>query len=78
MEIYLKKLLFKASHRGTKEMDIILGNFAKTNLEIMDIDNLKLFEELLELPDPDLYKWFSSEDSNIPKKFLNLVKEISN
>ena len=44
----------------------------------MDIDNLKLFEELLELPDPDLYKWFSSEDSNIPKKFLNLVKEISN
>ncbi|MBP56478.1 MAG: succinate dehydrogenase assembly factor 2 [Rhodobiaceae bacterium] len=78
MEIYLKKLLFKASHRGTKEMDIILGNFAKTNLETMDIDNLKLFEELLELPDPDLYKWFSSEDSNIPKKFLNLVKEISN
>ena len=53
MEIYLKKLLFKASHRGTKEMDIILGNFAKTNLETMDIDNLKLFEELLELPDPD-------------------------
>ena len=38
MEIYLKKLLFKASHRGTKEMDIILGNFAKKNLESMDID----------------------------------------
>ena len=77
MEIYLKKLLFKASHRGTKEMDIILGNFAKKNLESMDIDNLKLFEELLEIPDPDLYKWFTSEDINIPKKFLDLVKEIS-
>jgi|TARA_Y200000002_G_scaffold296688_1_gene251276 antitoxin CptB len=77
MEIYLKKLLFKASHRGTKEMDIILGNFAKKNLESMDIDNLKLFEELLEIPDPDLYKWFTSEDINIPEKFLDLVKEIS-
>ena len=77
MEIYLKKLLFKASHRGTKEMDIILGNFAKKNLESMDIDNLKLFEELLEIPDPDLYKWFTSEDINIPKKFLDLAKEIS-
>ncbi len=77
MEIYLKKLLFKASHRGTKEMDIILGNFAKKNLESMDIDNLKLFEELLEVPDPDLYKWFTSEDINIPEKFLDLVKEIS-
>ena len=30
MENYLKKLLFKASHRGTKEMDIILGKFATT------------------------------------------------
>ena len=77
MEIYLKKLLFKASHRGTKEMDIILGNFAKKNLESMDIDNLKLFEELLEIPDPDLYKWFTSEDINIPEKFLDLVKDIS-
>ena len=77
MEIYLKKLLFKASHRGTKEMDIILGNFAKKNLDTMNTDNLKLFEELLEVPDPDLYKWFTSDDISIPKKFLNLVKEIS-
>ena len=77
MEIYLKKLLFKASHRGTKEMDIILGNFAKKNLDSMNSDNLKLFEELLEVPDPDLYKWFTSDDIIIPEKFLNLVKEIS-
>jgi antitoxin CptB len=77
MEIYLKKLLFKASHRGTKEMDIILGNFAKKNLDSMNSDNLKLFEELLEVPDPDLYKWFTSDDIGIPEKFLNLVKEIS-
>ena len=77
MEIYLKKLLFKASHRGTKEMDIILGNFAKKNLDSMNNDNLKLFEELLEVPDPDLYKLFTSDDISIPEKFLNLVKEIS-
>ena len=77
MEIYLKKLLFKASHRGTKEMDIILGNFAKKNLDSMNSDNLKLFEELLEVPDPELYKWITSDDISIPEKFLNLVKEIS-
>ena len=44
MENYLKKLLFKASHRGTKEMDIILGKFAETNLETLDSENLKKFE----------------------------------
>ena len=43
----------------------------------MNTDNLKLFEELLEVPDPDLYKWFTSDDISIPEKFLNLVKEIS-
>ena len=77
MEIYLKKLLFKASHRGTKEMDIILGSFAEKNLETMNKENLKLFEEILEIPDPDLYKWFTSEDVSIPEKYTALVKEIS-
>tara|TARA_Y100001970_G_scaffold39774_1_gene49018 strand:- start:1797 stop:2033 length:237 start_codon:yes stop_codon:yes gene_type:complete len=77
MEIYLKKLLFKASHRGTKEMDIILGSFAEKNLETMNEENLKLFEEILEIPDPDLYKWFTSEDVSIPEKYTALVKEIS-
>ena len=77
MEIYLKKLLFKASHRGTKEMDIILGSFAEKNLETMNEENLKLFEEILEIPDPDLYKWFTSEDVAIPEKYNALVKEIS-
>ena len=76
MEIYLKKLLFKASHRGTKEMDIILGSFAEKNLETMNEENLKLFEEILEMPDPDLYKWFTSEDVSIPEKYTALVKEI--
>ena len=76
MEIYLKKLLFKASHRGTKEMDIILGSFAEKNLETMNEENLKLFEEILEIPDPDLYKWFTSEDVSIPEKYTALVKEI--
>ena len=76
MEIYLKKLLFKASHRGTKEMDIILGSFAENNLETMNEENLKLFEEMLEIPDPDLYKWFTSEEVSIPEKYTALVKEI--
>ena len=76
MEIYLKKLLFKASHRGTKEMDIILGSFAEKNLETMNEENLKLFEEILEIPDLDLYKWVASEDVSIPEKYTALVKEI--
>ena len=47
MEIYLKKLLFKASHRGTKEMDIILGSFAEKNLETMNLKDLLIQLKIL-------------------------------
>ena len=32
----------------------------------------------MEIPDPDLYKWFTSEDVSIPEKYTALVKEILN
>ena len=78
MKIYLKKLLFKASHRGTKEMDIILGNYAANSLEKMSVNELNLFEEFLELPDPDIYKWITNKSKyEIPKKFKGLITDIS-
>ena len=78
MKIYLKKLLFKASHRGTKEMDIILGNYAANRLEKMLVSELNLFEELLELPDPDIYKWITNKSKNeVPEKFKDLITDIS-
>ena len=56
-----KKLLFRAWHRGTREMDLILGRFADAFIgELSDAD-LDAFEVLTELPDPDLYHWMSGE-----------------
>ena len=78
MKIYLKKLLYKASHRGTKELDIILGNYATNKLENMSDTELNLFEEFLELPDPDIYKWITNKSKHeIPKKFKDLITDIS-
>ena len=50
-----KRLLFRCWHRGTREMDLILGRFA--DAEIADLTDIELaeFERLLEVPDPDLY-----------------------
>ena len=79
MEIYLKKLLFKASHRGTKEMDILLGDFAGKQLESMTENDLSLFDELLDISDPELYKWLTtSNEEIIPEKFRCLIKKILN
>ena len=77
MKIYLKKLFFKATHRGTKEMDIILGTFVNKQLESMTKNDLALFDELLDISDPELYKWLTSDNEEIiPEKFRYLIDKI--
>ena len=55
-----KRLLFRCWHRGTREMDLILGRFA--DAEIADLSDIELaqLEHLIEVPDPDLYAALSS------------------
>ena len=50
-----KRLLFRSWHRGTREMDLILGRFADAAIASLSDDELAEFERLIEVPDPDLY-----------------------
>ncbi len=56
-----RKIRFRAWHRGTREMDLIMGRFADAKLAMLDPASLDSFEALMEQPDPDLYKWVSGE-----------------
>jgi antitoxin CptB len=50
-----KRLLFRCWHRGTREMDLILGRFADAEIGNLTDDELLELESLLEVNDPDLY-----------------------
>jgi antitoxin CptB len=50
-----KRLLFRCWHRGTREMDLIIGRFADAHLADLSDAELTELEQLIELPDPDLY-----------------------
>jgi antitoxin CptB len=50
-----KRLLFRCWHRGTREMDLILGRFADAEIAGLSEDELTQLEHLIEVPDPDLY-----------------------
>jgi antitoxin CptB len=50
-----KRLLFRCWHRGTREMDLILGRFADAEIAGLSDDELAELERLIEVPDPDLY-----------------------
>lgn len=56
-EIRRKRLLFRSRHRGTKEMDILLGGFAEDSLGRFSDSELDQFERLLNEADDDLYGW---------------------
>ena len=50
-----KRLLFRCWHRGTREMDLILGRFADAEIGNLSEGELTELERLLEVNDPDLY-----------------------
>lgn len=57
IELRRRRALYRASHRGTKEMDWLLGRYAEARLPEMGEAELGRFERLLALPDPELQKW---------------------
>ena len=61
LEPLRKKLLFRAWHRGIREMDIILGRFADAHIGGMGAGELDEFAILLEVFDRDLIQWFTNE-----------------
>ena len=50
-----KRLLFRCWHRGTREMDLILGRFADAEIGTLTDQEIAQLEQLIEVPDPDLY-----------------------
>lgn len=55
VELLRKKLLYKSWNRGCKETDIILGEFAKNQIDILSTDELLAFEIILQHSDHLIY-----------------------
>lgn len=54
-----RRLLFRATHRGTRESDLLLGGFVAPRLATFTLAEIAALEQLLELPDPDLADWLT-------------------
>ncbi|MBS7532610.1 succinate dehydrogenase assembly factor 2 [Ancylobacter sonchi] len=55
-----RRLLFRAWHRGTREMDLLMGRFADALLPEMSEEEVDAFELLIEIEDPDLLGWVNA------------------
>ena len=75
IDVVRKRLLIRSWRRGTKELDLILGQFSDKNLNMLKMPELNLYEQFLSNDDYLIYNWlFSKEDS--PKIFKSLIKRI--
>jgi len=56
-----RRLLFRSWHRGTREMDLIMGRFADATIGTLSEVELDAYERLTDVPEPDLYAWITGE-----------------
>ena len=65
-EILKKQIIYRSAHRGSKEMDILLGNFVKEHIDDFSDDDLKSLDKILSIEDEILYRWyFDKKDSDV-------------
>jgi antitoxin CptB len=56
-----RRLLFRAWHRGIREMDLVLGRFADRQLAGLSAVELGEFETWLDIPDQQIFAWVSGQ-----------------
>ena len=77
LEIFKKKLIYRAGYRGTKEMDILLSSFVKQYINKLKEDELEELEKFLGCEDEDIYNFYQNNivsDKIKDIKIINLFK----
>jgi antitoxin CptB len=59
LQLRRRRLLFRATHRGTHEADLLVGGFVAARIESLNEADLYALEQIMDLPDPDLADWLT-------------------
>lgn len=61
LSVERKRLLWRATHRGIKEMDIIIGGFALAHLADMEASDLAEFTAIMDYADQEMLAWVTRQ-----------------
>ncbi|WP_237151517.1 FAD assembly factor SdhE [Oryzibacter oryziterrae] len=67
-----RRILYHAWHRGTRELDLLLGRFADAHVGDLLEAELDDFEALMEVEDKDLFGWILGKQET-PEQFRTAV-----
>lgn len=62
ISIKRKRLIFRSWHRGTREIDLLLGKFADAHMNGFDAEQLAAYDRFLNNSDPDIYNWLTGQE----------------
>ena len=70
-----KKILYRSTYRGTKEMDKLLGSFTKHYINELNHAELKVLENFLNIDDDNLYRYYKglNTEINFENNHINLL-----
>lgn len=71
-----KMMRYRAWHRGTREMDLVLGPFADAHIETLSVAELDRLERLMGEEDPALLTWVMGQASppdRVDRAFLERI-----
>ena len=68
LDVRRRKALYHSWHRGIREMDLVLGRFADSEIATLTDAELTDYELLMEVPDRDLFRWMTGEEA-VPENY---------
>ena len=75
LEIFKKKLIYRAGYRGTKEMDILLSSFVNKYINSFDENLLMELEKFLNFEDEIILNFYNKNliDKDLEKNKISLI-----
>ena len=61
-DILKKKIIYRSTHRGTKEMDLLLGNFVKQHINNLNTSELYDLDRFTQIDDEVLQNLYLKKD----------------
>ena len=65
IDLLRKKILYRSEYRGIKEMELLLNSFVKKHINDFSIVELKQLDDLLNIDDDSLFKWYLNKKVEI-------------
>lgn len=76
-DLMQKRLRFRSTHRGCKEMDLVLGAFAEAHLPGLSGDRLIAYSRLLDESDADIWDWLMGRLPPAREEYAPLLAQMT-